>query len=90
VNPVKVTLYALAALTCIGCAVLLIREYLRRRVRLLLWATVCFVALAINNVLLFFDRVVLPQTDLRLVRLGTALIGMMCLLYAFIWDSDRS
>jgi hypothetical protein len=90
VNLVKVTPYALAALTCIGCAVLLIREYLRRRVRLLLWATVCFVALAINNVLLFFDRVVLPQNDLRLVRLGTALIGMMCLLYAFIWDSDRS
>ena len=89
-TPVTFTLYALAALTCIGCAVLLTREYLRRRVRLLLWAAVCFIALSVNNVLLFFDRVVYPtQVDLRLPRLGTALVGMMCLLYAFIWDADR-
>ena len=89
-NPVKVVLYALAAVTAIGCAVLLVREYLNRRARLLLWSAVCFVALAFNNVLLFFDRVVYPtQVDLRLARLGTALVGMMCLLYAFIWESDR-
>ncbi len=65
------------------------REYLRRKVRLLLWAAVCFIALSVNNILLFLDRVVYPtQVDLRLARLGTALVGMMCLLYAFIWDSD--
>lgn len=84
----KVALYALSALTCLGCTALLAREYLRRRVRLLLWAAVCFVGLTVNNVLLFFDLVVFPEADLRLVRLGTALIGMLCLLYAFIWEAE--
>ena len=87
-NSLKVSLYALSALTCLGCTVLLAREYLRRRLRLLLWAAVCFVGLTINNVFLFLDLVVFPEVDLRLVRLGTALIGMLCLLYVFIWDSE--
>ena len=87
-NPFKVALYALSALTCLGCTILLAREYLRRRVQLLLWAAVCFIGLSVNNVFLFLDLVVFPEIDLRLVRLAAALIGMLCLLYAFIGEAE--
>lgn len=87
-NGFKVVLYALSALTCLGCTVLLAWEYLRRRVRLLLWSAVCFVGLTVNNVFLFLDLVVFPEADLRLVRLAAALIGMLCILYAFIGEAE--
>ena len=83
-------LYLMAVLTCLACTVLLARGYRNTGVRLLLWGTLCFVGLSISNVLLFFDLIVFPtEVDLRLWRLGAALIGLMFLLYGFIWE-DRS
>lgn len=84
----KIALYVIAVLSSGACAVLLFRGYLRRRVRLLMWSSVCFVGLTINNVALFVDLVVLPDIDLRLARLIPALLGMTVLLIGFIWDSD--
>jgi hypothetical protein len=84
----RFALYLLAALTCLACAILLGREYRRTRVRLLLWSTLCFAMLTINNVLLFFDLGVFPSTvDLRLFRLEASLTGMLFLLYGFL-ESD--
>jgi hypothetical protein len=37
---------------------------------------------------LFLDLVMFPSIDLRLARLVPALIGMLCLLYGFIFDAD--
>jgi hypothetical protein len=38
---------------------------------------------------LFFDTIVFPtQLDLRPYRLGAALAGIACLLYAFIWEAE--
>jgi hypothetical protein len=86
---IKLVLISLAALTSIGCMVLLFRGYARSGARLLLWSALCFVFLSANNVLLFFDLIVYPtQVDLRPWRLGTALLGIACLLYAFIWEAD--
>ena len=57
--------------------------------RLLFWSALCFVFLSLNNALLFFDLIVFPtQVDLRPYRLGAALVGVGCLLYAFIWEAD--
>ena len=82
-------LTTLAVLTCLACTVLLFRGYARSGLRLLLWSALCFVFLSANNVLLFFDLIVYPtQVDLRPWRLGTALLGIACLLYAFIWEAD--
>lgn len=68
---------------------LLFRGYARTGVRLLLWSALCFIFLTTNNVLLFFDTVVFPtEVDLRPLRLGTALVGIGCLLYAFIWEAE--
>ncbi len=85
----KLVLILLAVLTSIACMVLLFRGYARSGVRLLLWSALCFVCLSVNNVLLFFDVIVFPtEVDLRPYRLGAALCGVACLLYAFIWEVD--
>jgi hypothetical protein len=67
---------------------LLLRAYLQRGLRLLLWSTLCFVGLSVNNVLLFLDLVIFPAVDLRPFRLVAALVGMLFLLYGFIWDAE--
>jgi hypothetical protein len=81
--------YILCALTSIACAVMLVRGYVRSRTRFLLWSSLCFVGLAINNALLFVDKVLLPTTvDLSLVRAATALAGLVVLMYGLIWDAE--
>ena len=81
-------LYLLAVLTCLACTVLLFRGYARSGLRLLLWSALCFVFLTLNNLLLFFDFIVLPELDLRPWRLLTALVGLAFLLYGFIFESE--
>jgi len=88
VNVFKVTLYILAVLSSSACTILLLRGYTRRRVRLLMWSAICFAGLTINNIGLFVDLVIFPDIDLRMARLVPALIGMIVLLYGFIWDAD--
>ena len=79
--------YVLCALTSVLCAGLLLRSYRANRSRLLLWSTLCFVGLAINNILLFIDIVLVPGIDLRFFRSGSALIGFVLLTIGLIWES---
>ena len=79
--------YILSALTSIGCVALLLRAYLKNRVKLLLWSSLCFAGLAVNNIILFIDLVIVPEKDLSLWRNLSALIGMILLIYGLIWDS---
>lgn len=79
--------YVLCALTSVLCAGLLLRSYRANRSRLLLWSTLCFVGLAINNILLFVDIVLVPQVDLRWLRSGSAFIAMILLTIGLIWES---
>lgn len=81
------TVYVLCSLTSIACAALLWRGYRRSRARLLLWSSLCFVGLAVNNVLLIVDVRVVPTTDLSVWRLLPALIGVGALLYGLIWET---
>jgi hypothetical protein len=79
-------IYALRALTTLLCAVLLLWQYARAKQSLLFWSGLCFCGLALSNVLMFIDLVILPTSvDLFTWRLGTAIVGMAFLLYAFIW-----
>lgn len=79
--------YALCAATGLLCAVLLLRGYRASRTKLLFWASLCFAGLALNNVLLFIDLILLPQIDLFVWRSVAALAGMSVLLYGLIWES---
>lgn len=78
--------YVLCALTSLACAVLLLRGYLRTRVRLLLWSGLCFAGLTLNNALLVVDEHTLV-TDLSNLRTLPALAGVALLVYGLIWDS---
>ncbi len=79
--------YALCALTSTACAFLLLRGYMRSHFRLLLWSGLCFAGLALNNVLLFVDKRVMPEMDLSVWRTIPALVGIALLLYGFVWDT---
>jgi hypothetical protein len=80
--------YLLCALTSLFCAVLLFRSYRRQRTRLLMWSTWCFVGLAINNVLLFVDLVIVPDHDLTPFRSGIALVAVSLLVIGLIWEDS--
>lgn len=79
--------YALCALTSLTCAVLLVRGYQQSRVRLLLWAGLCFCGLALNNLLLFIDMRVVATVDLSVWRSLPALAGLALLIYGLVWES---
>jgi hypothetical protein len=66
--------------------VLLIRGYLRNGVRLLFWAGVCFIALALEAVVLIINEY--TTADLTVPRLIVPLIGLAALLYGLLWESD--
>jgi hypothetical protein len=79
--------YFVCVLTSILCAVLLVRTYRTTRSRLLLWSSLCFVGLALNNILLFTDMFIVPTINLELWRSGTALGSMLLLLFGLIWEA---
>ena len=78
---------ALCALTSAGCAVLLIRGYRRQRSRLLLWSSLCFAGLFLNNTLLFVDLVLARSIDLSAWRGFVGLASLLVLLYGLVWDT---
>jgi len=86
--------YILCALTSLACAALLMRGYRRSRARLLFWSSLCFVFLFVNNVLLFVDKVVLPEVDdmlgvpFAIWRGSAALVGLLLLVVGLVWDSQ--
>lgn len=78
--------YVLCGVTSILCAIMLLRGYRSRRIPLLFWASLCFIGLALNNVLLFVDLVLVPHVDLFIWRTLPALAGSFILLYGLIWE----
>ncbi|HEY7890473.1 MAG TPA: DUF5985 family protein [Steroidobacteraceae bacterium] len=80
--------YILCALTSILCAILLYRGYRANRTRLLFWSSLAFLLLAINNVVLCIDLVILPSLpDLFWYRTGVALAAMLLLLFGLVWET---
>jgi uncharacterized protein DUF5985 len=78
--------YSLCAITGALCACLLTRAYLRSRSRLLLWSSICFAGLALNNIALWADKLVFPATDLSVLRISIGLFATLILLYGLIWE----
>ena len=79
--------YLLCALTSVVCAWLLWRSYRRHRTPLLLWSLLGFIGIALNNVLLFVDLVLVPSIDLSLLRNVTAFAAIALMLSGLIWES---
>lgn len=79
--------YLLCLFTAAAAALLLLRRYAQTRVRLLLWTGLCFVGLAVNNLVLFLDMFVVPNVDLSLFRNVPTLLGLATLVYGMVWES---
>jgi hypothetical protein len=81
-------IYTLCALTSGVCAWLLAAAYRRSRTRLLLWSSIAFAGLTLNNMALWIDKLILPQIDLTLMRTSIGLVAMLVLLYGLIWEAE--
>jgi len=85
---IATTVYFLCAVLSSGCAFLLFKGYRKNRVRLLLWSSLCFFGLALNNILFFVDVVILPDVQMwgsltrNLIGAGSGSL----LLYGFILE----
>jgi hypothetical protein len=84
---VAVAVYVLCAVTATACAVLLARAWRDSRVPLLFWSALCFAGLAINNILLFVDKVVVTGTDLSPARSISALVAVSVLVFGLVWET---
>ncbi len=80
--------YVLCALTSFACAVLLLRGYADRRVRLLLWSGLGFVGFAFGNAMLVADLLIFPERDLLIWRNLPTLAGVLVLVYGLVWDTQ--
>ena len=81
--------YILCFLTSVACAWLLGRSYLANRTRFLLWSSICFIFLSLNNLALVLDMVFLPTYDLRVTRLVLALAAVVSLIWGFVWEVEE-
>ncbi|HVY07846.1 MAG TPA: DUF5985 family protein [Burkholderiales bacterium] len=84
-----VLVYALCTAAALLCTLLLLRGYLQTGTRLLLWSTVCFVGLTVNNVLVIVDLVILPDVDLAVWRTAAGLVGVVAMLFGLLWERRR-
>jgi hypothetical protein len=80
--------YVLCVLTSFAAMLLLLRSYLQNRTRLLLWSALCFIFLALNNLLLLVDVELLPDVDLLPLRQLSSMLAVCVLLFGFIWEVD--
>lgn len=77
--------YVLCLATSVACTWLLSRTYRRTGTRLLFWSALCFAFLALNNLFVILDLLVLADVDLRLVRVLLSLAAVGVLLFGFVW-----
>lgn len=80
-------IYLLSAGASLVAALLLLRQYRRTRTKLLFWSCVGFAGLAVNNVLVYVDLVLVPAIDLSVLRTAAAAAGILSLLYGLIWET---
>ncbi len=80
--------YMLCTVTATLCGALLLRQYARRRARLLFWSGLAFAGFAVSNALVFADFVVVPETDLSLFRALAAFLSIAVLLYGLLAEAD--
>jgi len=79
--------YLLCAATSLASGVLLLRAALSRGGGLLFWSSLCFFGMMLNNVLMYIDFIVFPNTDLSIYPNLVSLVSVMLLSAALVWYS---
>ncbi|MBA3773654.1 MAG: hypothetical protein H0X13_14550 [Ramlibacter sp.] len=81
-------IYSFCTLTCLACFGLLLRAWRTSRSRLLFWSALCFAVLSVSNFLLVIDKLAFPDVDLSALRLTTALVALLLLLFGLVWEEE--
>jgi hypothetical protein len=84
----EMIIYLLCVATSLLCAYLLVLAYRANRTSVLIWSAMCFGLLAMNNLIIAIDILLLPTIDLTIVQLTTSLAAAAVLLYGFIWKLE--
>jgi hypothetical protein len=79
--------YILCMITSLASSLLLFRALRHNASRLLFWSALCFLGMAINNLMLYVDLMVGPSLDLSLLDDGVSVISSLLLAYGLIWDA---
>lgn len=82
------TVYTLCFLTSSACAFLLARSYASSRARLLLWSSLCFLFLALNNLVVIVDLLLIPDVSFQMLRVIFSLTGVALLLFGLVWEAE--
>ena len=78
------TIYILCSLTCLACTILLLKRWKATRLGLLFWSGICFLTLTAANVLLFIDRIIVPDVNLATLRNSVTLLAVIFMLFGLI------
>lgn len=81
--------YLLCFLTSALAAGLLVRQHRASPTPVLLWSAACFVFLALSNLVVVIDQMVITEISLRTPRLLLTLFAVAVLLFGFIWEGER-
>ena len=73
-------------LACCG-QILLLRTYAQRRMHLLLWSGLCFVGLMLENLMMYYDVIIVPDVNLAVWRKIPGLIALSLLVFGLVWES---
>jgi hypothetical protein len=79
--------YILCAATSLCAAALLLVRYRQLPTRLLFWSALAFSGLAVNNILVVVDLLIVPQLDLSPVRAAVAAVAMLVFIGGLIWET---
>lgn len=88
IEPLPALVYLLCFVTAALCAGLLVRQHRAAPSPVLLWSAACFVLLALSNLLVVVDRLILVEISLRTERLALTLVAVSVLLFGFIWKAE--
>ncbi|MEX2176697.1 MAG: DUF5985 family protein [Pirellulaceae bacterium] len=79
--------YIICTITSLASAIMLWRSTQAPRNRLLIWGAVFFFGMALNNVLLFVDKVLLPNQAWSSVPPNIVMLASVsALIYGLIWE----
>lgn len=85
---VPALVYLMCFVTCALCAGLLVRSWMKTRLRLAMFTAISFVLFAINNFFLFADVILFPDIDLWAFRYVPALAGVVVMIVGFVWEAE--
>jgi hydrogenase/urease accessory protein HupE len=81
-------IYGLCTILSLAIAVMLWRQHRRMPTRMIYWTALCFSGLALSNLLLVLDKLVVPDIDLRVLRHTVSLLSIGMLLFGLVYEDE--